>query len=249
MLAARHRRPDPRRRRHPAVRRRAGSSTCERRSVLGEHGRRRAGAADHGPRPERRRVVAHGPALSPRLRVITFDHRGIGRSRVADATATRPRRWPTTPSSVLDELGLDSRARLRLLARRHGRAAAGAPAPGPGPVARARRDPAGGRARRARRMPRSWRSSGGARRWSKEEAAWASVEFNYGPRCRARARRSHRRGHRAAARAAVQRAGLPRAAVRGGDAQLLRAADRIQAPTFVVHGAPRPRHPGRERAI
>ena len=82
----------------------------------------------------------------------------------------------------------------------------------------------------------------------KEEAAWASVEFNYGAALPRRAPRAHRRGHRAAAGAAVQRAGLPRAAVRGGDAQLLRAARPHRGPDLRGPRGRGPRHPGRERA-
>ena len=80
-----------------------------------------------------------------------------------------------------------------------------------------------------------------------EEAAWASVPFNYGPRCRREHERPHRRGHPAPARAPVPRAGLPRADVRRRAAQLLRAADAHRGADARRPRPPRPRDPGRER--
>ena len=70
-----------------------------------------------------------------------------------------------------------------------------------------------------------------------EEAARASVPFNYGPRCRSRALRPHRGGHRAAARAPVRRARLPRAGASPRACTTATAAWRgIDVPTLVVHG-------------
>ena len=71
----------------------------------------------------------------------------------------------------------------------------------------------------------------------KEEAAWASVEFNYGPRCRAehadRIAEDIERRLEQPFNAQAYRAQLFAAAMHNCYGRL----DRIRVPTFVVHGA------------
>ena len=123
------------------------------------------------------------PVLARRLRVITFDHRGVGATR-AFSYAYTTEAMADDAASVLDELGID-RAHVygislggmvaQQLALRH-----------PG---------------RVRSLVLGATHAGGPRaarpdlevmtflrrrqRMSSEEAARASVPFNYGPRCRA----------------------------------------------------------------
>ena len=157
-----------------------------RRAVLGEHGERAGGAADHGLGLERRRVVADSARPDPQhFRVISFDNRGGSAARSPAPTRTRPRRWPTTPRQCWTPRA-SSRHTCMDLARRHGRPAARA-APSPTrALAGARRHPCG---RPARRRDRSDEVIEFFRRrpdLPQEEAAWASVPYNYGPRCRRR---------------------------------------------------------------
>ena len=184
------------------------------------------------------------PVLARRLRVITFDNRGVGRS-ARSATPTRPRRWPTTPSSCSTRR--ESSARTSTASRWAAWSRSSSRCATPSGCARscsARRTPGGPRAcGRRRRASRS--SAAGAH--GAEEAARASVASTTA-RAAARARRPHRGGHRAAARAPVQRAGLPRAAVRGRAAQLLRPAAAHRGADARRPRSPRPHDPGRERA-
>ena len=185
-------------------------------------------------------------ALSPTLRVITFDHRGIGRSESL-TTHLHDRGDGRRRRIILDELGLEPRTSTGSRSAAWSRSSwrSGTPS-GSGRSFSARPSRAAGGP--STPMPRSWRSSAQRSRMDKEEAAWASVRVQLRRALPRRARRSHRRGHRTAAREAVQRAGLPGAAVRGSDAQLLRAPR--PHPRSDVRGArgPRPRHSGRERA-
>ena len=123
------------------------------------------------------------PVLSRRLRVITFDNRGVGRSR-AFSHAYTTEAMADDAASVLDDAGPRARARLRDLARRHGRAAAGAAPSGARALARARCDEAR-RSARARADGEVIAFFRRRLRMAPEEAARASVPFNYGPRCRA----------------------------------------------------------------
>ena len=188
----------PRHRRHAGVQPRAGSWTCERRvaasrrpstAARGCTGRapaaRRAGTAHPRARAERRRLVAdRGRALTAAAR----DHVRQPRDRPSESLTPAY----TTEAMADDAVAvLDAprprgcRARLRDLARRHGRAAAGAAPPATRAVARprARRSRVAGGLSRAddevmaffRR--RSTMRHGGGR--------LASVPYNYGPRCRA----------------------------------------------------------------
>jgi 3-oxoadipate enol-lactonase len=122
------------------------------------------------------------PVLASRLRVITFDNRGVGRSQ-AFSHAYTTEAMADDAVAVLDAAGLD-RAHVygislggmvaQQLALRHPERVRslvlGATSPG-GP--RAVRPEAEVLAFFRRRL-----------RMGAEEAAWASVEFNYGPRCR-----------------------------------------------------------------
>jgi pimeloyl-ACP methyl ester carboxylesterase len=174
-------------------------------------------------------------ALSPSLRVITFDHRGIGRSE-SMMPAFTTEAMADDAVSVLDALGLDTvhvygfslggmvAQQLALRNQRRVRSLVlGATQPG------------GRRAVSAdnevlaffRRRPNM----------DREAAAWASVEFNYGPRCRA----DHperiaediewRLGQQFNAQA--YRAQIFAAALHN----CYRRLDRIRVPTLVVHGA------------
>jgi pimeloyl-ACP methyl ester carboxylesterase len=122
------------------------------------------------------------PVLSRRLRVITFDNRGVGRSR-AFSYAYTTEAMADDAVSVLDDLRLDRVHVYGLslggmvaqqLALRHpervrslvlGATNAGGPR-----AVRADREVMEFFRRRLRMRP--------------EEAAWESVPFNYGPRCR-----------------------------------------------------------------
>ena len=87
------------------------------------------------------------PVLARRLRVITFDNRGVGRSR-AFSHAYTTEAMADDAVTVLDDAGA-ARPRLRHLARRHGRPEARA-APSPASaLARARGDEPGRAARGA----------------------------------------------------------------------------------------------------
>ena len=185
--------------------------------------RARAAPARHHVRPPRRRALAR---VQRRLH-----DRGDGRRR-----GVRARRG-----------GRGARPRLRHLARRDGRPAARAAPPRTRAVARPRRDEPGRPARRARPTTRCSRSSARRLRMRSDEAARASVPFNYGPRCRRDHVGAHRGGHRAAAREPVQRPRVPRPALCGGAAQLLGAAAADRRPDARRARAPRPHGPRRER--
>jgi len=121
-------------------------------------------------------------ALAPRMRVITFDHRGIGRSE-ALLPAFTTEAMADDAVAILDELGIE-RAHVyglslggmvaQQLALRHPRRVRtlvlGATQPGGRRAARADDEVMTFFRRRATMEP--------------EEAAWASVPFNYGPRAR-----------------------------------------------------------------
>ena len=100
-------------------------------------------------------------ALSPTMRVITFDHRGIGRSESLMPAFTTES-MADDAVSILDELELDTAHVYGIslggmiaqqLALRHPR--------GSGRSSSARPRPAAGEP--STRVPRSWRSSGSAR--------------------------------------------------------------------------------------
>ena len=174
-------------------------------------------------------------ALSPTLRVITFDHRGIGRSKsLMPAFTTEAMADDAT--SILDELGLESAHVYGIslggmiaqqLALRHPARVRslvlGATQPGGRHAVRA--DP---------EVMAFFRQRS---HLDKEEAAWASVEFNYGPRCRAehpeRIAEDIERRLEQPFNARAYRAQLFAAAMHNCYARL----DRIEVPTFVVHGA------------
>lgn len=174
-------------------------------------------------------------ALSPEMSVITFDHRGIGRSQSLTYAYTTEA-LADDAVSILDDLAIDrvhlygfslggmvaqqvalrhpTRVRSLVLGATHsgGRRAA---APEPEVVAFIRR---------RGEMP-------------SEEAAWASVPYNYGPRSRVE--------HVERIAEDIERRLQNPFNERAYRAQLLAAAlhncfsrlERIHAPTLVVHGA------------
>ena len=174
-------------------------------------------------------------ALSPSMRVITYDHRGIGRSQSLMPAFTTEA-MADDALSVLDALGLDAvhvygfslggMVAQSLALRRPERVRSlvlGATSAG-GPRAA---QPSAEVAAFLRRRPRM----------APEDAARESVPFNYGPRCRAE------HGQRIEEDIAVRLANpFSGAAYR---AQLFAAAwhnclsalSRIAAPTLVVHGS------------
>ena len=193
-VAATWRQPDPRHRGHAAVRgalvpRRVSVETGFAAALDGgtrlyweSTGRGRAGTADHGLGLSGGAWWRTVAALARRLRVITFDHRGIGRSRVAHAS--------------LHDRGDGRRRRVACSTRRASsartctasRSAAWSPSSwrcgtraACGRWSSARRSPGGPRAARSRRRG-ARRSSARRPRMRSDEAARASVPYNYGPR-------------------------------------------------------------------
>ena len=174
------------------------------------------------------------PILSRRFRVITFDNRGVGRS-VAMTYAYTIEGMADDAASVLDDAEV-ARAHVygislggmvaQQLALRHQRRARslvlGATHPG-GPRAIAPDDDVLDFFRRRPDLPH-------------EEAAWASVPYNYGPACR------RRHGSRIAEDIA-QRLAHPFSAdayraqlYAGGLHNCLGRLERIEAPALIVHG-------------
>jgi pimeloyl-ACP methyl ester carboxylesterase len=174
-------------------------------------------------------------ALAPRFRVITFDHRGIGRSQ-SWTYAYTTEALADDAVSILDALAID---RTHLYGFSLG-----------GMVAQqiALRHPA-----RVRSLVLGATHSGGRRavpadpevvafirrraRMPAREAAWSSVPYNYGPRSRARQvdriaedieRRLQNPFNERAYRAQLLAASLHNCYGR---------LERIRAPTLVVHGA------------
>ena len=174
-------------------------------------------------------------ALAPSMRVITFDHRGIGQSASLTYAYTTEA-MADDAVSILDALGID---RLHVYGFSLG-----------GMVAQqiALRHP-----ERVQSLVLGATHSGGRRttlpdpevmeffqrraRMAPEEAAWASVPFNYGPRTQAE------QADRIAED--IERRLQNPFKERAYQAQLLAASlhncygrlERITAPTFVVHGA------------
>jgi pimeloyl-ACP methyl ester carboxylesterase len=174
------------------------------------------------------------PVLARRLRVITFDHRGVGRSRAFSPVYTTEA-MADDAVSVLDAAGID-RAHVygislggmvaQQLALRHparvGSLVLGATSPG-GP-------------RSVRPDPEVLDFVRGRLGMRSEDAARASVPFNYGPRCRSEhptrieedvARRLASPFNERAYREQLFAAGLHNTYGR---------LPRIAAPTLVVHG-------------
>ncbi len=174
-------------------------------------------------------------ALSPELRVVTFDHRGVGRSN-SQQPAYTTEAMADDAVAVLDELGLASvhvygfslgGMVAQQLALRHPRRVRSL-------VLGATH--AGGR-RAVRPDDEVVAFVQGRTRMRTEEAAWASVPFNYGPRCRAEHRDriaddiARRLEHTFSPQA--YRAHLFAATLHNCYGRL----DRIRVPTLVVHGA------------
>jgi len=174
-------------------------------------------------------------ALSPSLRVVTFDHRGIGRSESLFPAYTTEA-MADDALSVLDALHLDAvhvygfslgGMVAQQLALRHPRRVRSL-------VLGATQ--AGGRRTVAAdaEVLSFFRRRPGMRH---EEAAWASVQFNYGPRCRAE--------HPERIAADIEWRLSQRFSPHAYRAQIFAAAlhncygrlDRIRVPTLVVHGA------------
>jgi 3-oxoadipate enol-lactonase len=174
-------------------------------------------------------------ALSPALRVITFDHRGIGLSKSATPAFTTEA-MADDAAAVLDALGLDDAhvygfslggmVAQQLALRHPGRARSlvlGATQPGGRRAVHADGEVLG-----------FFRSRAGM---GHEDAAWESVQYNYGARCRAE------HGERIAEdiewrlgqpfNAHAYRAHIFAAALHNCYGRL----DRIAVPTLVVHGA------------
>jgi pimeloyl-ACP methyl ester carboxylesterase len=174
-------------------------------------------------------------ALAPNMRVITFDHRGIGRSE-SWMYAYTTEAMADDAVSILDDLAID---RVHLYGFSLG-----------GMVAQqiALRHPT-----RVRSLVLGATHSGGRRatvpeaevvaffrrraRMPSEEAAWASVPYNYGPRSRAqqvdRIAEDIERRLRNPFNERAYRAQLLAASLHNCYGRL----DRIRAPTLVVHGA------------
>jgi pimeloyl-ACP methyl ester carboxylesterase len=174
-------------------------------------------------------------ALAPALRVITFDHRGIGQS-ASHAPAYTTEAMADDAVSILDELGLDSvhvygislgGMVAQQVALRHPRrvrsVVLGATQPGGRHAVRADAEVLTFFRRRLR--------------MEAEEAAWASVPFNYGVRFREQHpdRIEQDIAWRLTQPFSVQayRAQMFAAALHNCYGRL----DRIEAPTLVVHGA------------
>lgn len=174
-------------------------------------------------------------ALAPTMRVITFDHRGIGQSRSLTYAYTTEA-MADDVVAILDELSID---RIHVYGFSLG-----------GMIAQqlALRHP-----QRVRALVLGATHSGGRRtsypesdvldffrrraQMSPKEAAWASVPYNYGPRTRAE--QSERIAEDIERRLSnpfnerTYRAQLLAASLHNCYGRL----DRIEAPTLVVHGA------------
>jgi 3-oxoadipate enol-lactonase len=174
-------------------------------------------------------------ALSPDLRVVPFDHRGVGRSD-AERPAYTTEAMADDAVAILDALGLEAvhvygfslgGMVAQQLALRH-----------PGRVRSLVLGATHAGGRRAVRADEEVLAFVRRRtRMGTEEAAWASVPYNYGPRCREEhtdriaddieRRLQHRFNPQA------YRAHLFAAALHNCYGRL----DRIRVPTLVVHGA------------
>jgi 3-oxoadipate enol-lactonase len=174
------------------------------------------------------------PVLSRRLRVITFDHRGVGRSEAATPACTTEA-MADDAVAVLDDLELDTvhvygfslggMVAQQLALRHPGRVRSlvlGATHPG-GPRAAAPDDEVVEFVGRRLQL-------------GPAEGVWAAVPFNYGPRCLAehedRIAEDIARRLETPFNAQAYRAHLYAAAIHNCYGRL----DRIGAPTLVVHG-------------
>jgi pimeloyl-ACP methyl ester carboxylesterase len=174
-------------------------------------------------------------ALAPRMRVITFDHRGIGQSDTL-APAFTTEAMADDAAAVLDDLGLDAVHVYGLslggmvaqqLTLRHPQRVRS--------LVLGATQAGGRRAARADDEVLAFFRRRSTMR--KEEAAWASVPYNYGPRCRELhvdriaddiERRLSHPFNPQAYRAQLFAAGLHNCYGR---------LDRIGVPAMVVHGA------------
>jgi pimeloyl-ACP methyl ester carboxylesterase len=174
-------------------------------------------------------------ALSPSVRVITYDHRGIGRS-ASLMPAYTTEAMADDAASILDELGLDAvhvygfslgGMVAQQLALRHPRRVRS--------VVFGATQPGGRRAVPAEReVLEFFRRRPGM---AAEEAAWESVPFNYGTRVRAehpeRIAEDIEWRLRQSFNAQAYRAQMFAAVLHNCYGRL----DRITAPALVVHGA------------
>jgi 3-oxoadipate enol-lactonase len=174
------------------------------------------------------------PALSKRLRVITFDNRGVGRSRGLTPTFTTEA-MADDAVAVLDAVGVEDAHVYGMslggmvaqqVALRHPRRVRS--------LVLGATQPGGPRAQLA--DPELMQFFKRRSERATEEAAWASVPYNYGPRVRAERAdliaedisfRLEQRFDEGAYRAQMMAAALHNCFSR---------LDRITVPTFVVHG-------------
>ena len=214
--------PDPGHRRGAAVRRALAPGLMTG-AALGEHRRRRSGADDHGPGPQRRRLVAH------RAGAVAIAARDHVRQPRGGAVARAPAQLHDRGDGGRRRLGARRRRRragprVRLLARRHGRPAARPSPPRATALARPGSHASGraacGAAERGgdRVLPPPREHDGQGRR-----ARVGAVQLRAA--LPARALGPDRRGHPPPAGPSVPGAGVPRADRRRHAAQHVPAAE------------------------